>query len=314
MTVTLHRGWKLQSDKKIVLEFLQTHEGTEFNAKAVLTGLGWSKNKLSSVRQYLKRLADEGTILRPHRGFYVCLREKAPKPTLKEALHREKVELHNLRLVSPNVTELEAYPLLDTKLQSDNIRDKIRSMFQQTSIDIWEHIGNKDVHSTVWEGRTLRIERSSVIEISLKAGDNPLDEFEMYGFEQFLCGYFRPINFKAIPWRIPYIELNIDLHHVTLTPQMITLQDYEGVYQRFYQKGESLRRENRIKTDTTLEEVIANLKGDVQTGTVGLHDKIDVLVEAIREHLKEHRRMEAWIEKLIEKNVEEKELAVKFGR
>lgn len=299
------------SDREKVLEFLEIHGGTEFNADAVLTGLGWSKRKLSGVRQYLKRLADEGKITRAHRGFYLYAKKKR-KPALKAELHREKVELHNIRLVSPNVTELEGYPSLDTKLQSDSIRDKIRSMFRQTSIEIWERIGNKDVHKTTWEGRALRIERSTIIEIALKAGDNPLDEFEMYGFEQFLSGYFRPINFKAIPWRIPYIELNIDLHHVTLTPQMITLQDYEGIYQRFYQKGDNLRRENRVTTNTTIAEVIANLRGDTQIGTHGLHDKIDVLADVIREHLKEHRRMEAWIEKLIEKNIEAKELSVNF--
>ncbi len=303
------------SDKEKVLEFLEIHKGTEFNAGTVLTGLAWPKKKISSIRQYLKRLADDGDLVRPQRGFYTYPSEKPVKRPLKGELHREKVELHNLRLVSPHVTDLEAYPSLDTKLQNNNIRDKIRSMFQQTSMDIWEHIGNKDVHNTIWEGRNLRIEQSTIIEISLKAGDKPLDEWEMYGFEQFLCGYFRPINFKAIPWKIPYLELNIDLHHVTLTPQMITLQDYEGVYQRFYEKKDGrLRRENRIKTETTLEEIIANLKGDVQIGTAGLHDKIDILVEAIRTHNKEHQRMEAWIEKLIDKNIEDKVLAVKFGK
>lgn len=291
----------IQTDIEMIEEYLELHKGMEFNAFAVLEGLGWKKTKLSTVRQSLKRLVERAVIHRPHRGFYVYLKEKSPKLDLKKELREQTIELHNLRLISPKVTDLEAYPLLDTKLQSDSQRDKIRSALQQTSIEVWEHIGNKNVLNTVWNGRPLRFEQSTRIEISLKAGDLPLDEVETYGFHEYLKGWFSPINFDSIQWKIPYMELNIDLHHVTLTPNMITLQDYEGIFQRWYQrKSGALRRENRLKVPTTLDEVVKNLRGEQPIGIVGLNKQIEILLEGVKEIKSLYVQMKAEKDKLME--------------
>lgn len=286
-----------------IKEYLEIHKGMEFNLDAVLEGLGWEKSKktVSTTRQNLKRLTDDGVINRPHRGFYVYPKEKTSKLDLKKELREQTIQLHNLRLISPNVTDLEVYPSLSTKLQSDSIRDKIRTTLQQTSIEIWEHIGNKDVLKTAWNGRSLEFQKSTRIEIILRAGDLPLDEVETYGFHEFLKGWFSPVNFDAITWSIPYMELNIDLHHVTLTPNMITLQDYEGIFQRWYQrKSGALRRENRIKVPTTLEEVVKNLRGEQPMGIVGLNKQIGILFEGVKELKSLYAQMKAERDKLME--------------
>jgi hypothetical protein len=182
-------------------------------------------------------------------------------------------------------------------------------------------VGNKEVHRTVWEGRALTIERSICIEISLKAGEDPLNEWEMYGFHQFLKGYFRPIDFDAIPWKIPYVEVNIDLHHITMTPNMITMQDYENTYQRWYQKKSTnvLRRENRgkLQDGTTLDELIKNLRGEQPIGVVSLNKKLDMLAEGIKELSKQYRRLDAKDRKMMDILAElsgDKPLLVKYEK
>lgn len=308
-----------QTDIDLILEFLELHKGMEFNVDGVLTGLGWKKTKKATIRQSLNRLHERGVLKKPHRGFYAYPKDKKSKVNLKEVLDEEKVEMHNIRLVSPNVTEIDPYPLLDTKLQGDTARDKLRSLFKQTKIEIWEMIGNKETHNTIWEGRALRIERSSIIEISLMAGEKPLDEWEMYGFHQFLKGYFRPIDFDAIPWKIPYAEVNIDTHRVTITPTMITMQDYEGVYQRWYQKKSKgvARRENRTKLEgTTLTELIENLRGEQPIGVVSLNKKLDLLMEGIRELSKLYKQSQAKDQKLMDMLIElkrDKPLVVRYN-
>lgn len=175
-------------------------------------------------------MVNKGLIANPNRGYY-----QHPKGLIKPVIY-PFFELHGLKFES-RCYKVMGWPYPDL-LQF--VTTRLRQPW------LHKHPKNKAVTTTAeWSARTVSItihtEKTQLIEIFLKAGNDALSPIEFVEY----CGWI--VGLFGIPpefWELKQKGINIDIQDAKFTgPSSVSMKVAQDIVMKIYQKGKDIRFE-----------------------------------------------------------------------
>lgn len=210
----------LPSAKKKIVTFFRTNWQGCYSPKMVARELNLNYN---TVKNYILQLSKDGYLLRVHKGLY----------RWGGHLTQNQIE----KVMAEHIPLFHAIQYVITG--GEGVRMTFpENPFQSLGIDHKEPVG--------WQ-----VEGDTTL-CTIGSTDNPLTPLEVISFNSWLMGYFDGCKIE-----VRNIGVNRDLPNIKLEGiQCFTIQEFDNVLYRVYNKGNSLRIEHHCSGAVNLLDVL----------------------------------------------------------